>query len=131
MTFDYKKELTNCPPSAAGAVSGRVFRGIPTPPISHKDFKSHNELGARGADPKVCMKWGLSVWRSQEAVENARQLHNYMRQWHIAAGELNPADGVIAPTPNPKNPDHHTLWLEERVVCVDRFEIVLEPLETR
>lgn len=131
MAVDYRETLENCPPTRAVAISGTVYRGIPNPPITEDNFRSHNELGLRGADEAVCEKWGLSVWRSLEAAENARQLHSYMRRWHIASGELQTEQGVVLPTGNPRNPDHHTLWLEDGVTCADRFSVVLEPLETR
>jgi hypothetical protein len=131
MATDYRKELADCPPAHAVAISGKIYRGIHSPPITEDNFKSHNELGLRGADKLICEKWGLSVWRSLEAAENARSLHNYMRRWHIAAGELASTEGVVLPTGNPKNPDHHTLWLDEGVTCAAQFSVVLEPLEAK
>lgn len=131
MTTDYRTELANCPPQDAVAVSGTIYRGVANLPIVEKHFKSHNELGLRHCDESVCVKWGLSVWRSLEAVNNAQQLHDYMRRWYITAGELDAAEGVIVPTGNVGNPGHHTLWLEDGVSCASRFEVVQEPTATR
>lgn len=124
MTFSYSQRFSGqCPPPSASRASGLVYRGVPKQPLSENDFLSHVELGRSQADPDNCNHWGLSVWRTREAVEHARRISRHMRQWSIAVGELQPADGVIAPTPSNNQPEHFTFWKIEAAQITSRFAL--------
>lgn len=116
-----------CPPSDALPASGEIFRGIRTPPVTSADFLSHVELQMKNCDSSNCEHWGLSVWVSRAAVVNARKVFKYMRRWHIAVGTVDADDGVIKPTPNEKNNEHHTFWKAFGNDISDRFTIAFEP----
>lgn len=90
-------------------------------PLSERDFLSHAELGMPSADQENCTHWGLSVWRSSEAVTHARSIIPFMKKWSVARGQLHPEDGVMAPTPSEKQPEHFTFWKANSVQIAARF----------
>ena len=116
-----------CPPEAAKPLTGTIYRGIKAPPISATHFKSHKELNmsCRGDDCDCC---GLSVWPNLEAVHHARKGLRYTRKWYIAACQVDFNDGLIMPTPNSEQPEHHTFWLDTKSNIVQKSEIILPPV---
>lgn len=118
-----------CPPDGAEVPSGKIWRGVKQLPLSEEHFKSHAELELPNCDREDCTHWGLSVWVSEDAVHHARQLHKYMRRWHIAAGKIDAKDGVIMRTSSQSQPDHYTFWKFYKHSVLPKFEIVMNPVK--
>jgi hypothetical protein len=116
-----------CPPKEAQPIEGALYRGILHPPVSAVDFLSHREANKK-CTAGECECWGLSVWRTRDAVDHARATIRYIRRWHIAAGQVVPEDGVILPTPSEQQPEHHTFWRDVQRDVARRFTIILLPL---
>jgi hypothetical protein len=118
-----------CPPQEAAPVDGDIFIGVRQLPLSDQNFRSQNENGHKDADPNTCQRWGLSCWRSLDAAKSAQKLFWFMKNWHIACGRVDSNDGFILATPNPKNPKHHTWWINQDENFSTRFSIVSAPVE--
>jgi hypothetical protein len=105
-----------CPLPNAEAVTKRVYRAIRKDAPVPYDFESEAERQkyANGSGP--CFHWGLSTWVSMEAVTHARAIVKGFNKKCIVGFDATPTDGVIAHTPSPSQPDHHTFW---KVVNVD------------
>jgi hypothetical protein len=117
----------DCPPADAKATTQTIYRGVRRPPLSAADFVSvAEERGVRG-DKSNCQCWGLSVWISREAAEHGRKVLPFMRKWHVASGEIEPADGLLLKTPSNSQPDHFTFWKCVGASLERKFEIVLYP----
>jgi hypothetical protein len=124
MEFSYSDLFEDqCPPAIAQESEGLVFRGVRRPPLSDGDFLSHFELGLPNANDNDCNHRGLSVWRTQAAVLHAKKVIPAIRKWKIAAGILEPTDGLIAPTPAERQPEHFTFWKLEHVQVTGKFTI--------
>lgn len=116
-----------CPPAAAELVVGPVYRGVRVLPVTEEDFKSDAELRRNGKDPADCLNWGLSVWRTEQAVVHARNTYRALRRWHIAKGELTGSEGMIMATPTNSQPQHHTLWKAAGINYLPLFAVVMNP----
>lgn len=123
----HPKIPASCPPSTSTPASGPVYRGIRKSPISEQDFLSAAELEQHNSDAANCEHWGLSVWTDEAAVRHARELHGYMRRWHIALGTVANGDGMMLPTPNGGNPGHTTFWKVHGLKIAAKFTIVMAP----
>jgi len=99
-------------------------------PFSHDAFLSEAERGTPNADVALSISWGLSVWRSRDAVDHARSLFRHMRKWHVAMGEPGPTRGVILDTSSNRNPNHYTWWKPVAYDPTPEFQILLEPVST-
>lgn len=108
MTVYHSGLPTGLPPSSSQPVAGSLYRGIKQPPLAEGSFLSEAELGNPNADPADPKSWGLSVWRTAEAVAHARGAFKWMRKWHIALGQ--PSQGRVLETPSNNNPHHCTWW---------------------
>jgi len=98
-------------------------------PLDEKEhFTSHAELKRKNCNPKDCTHWGLSVWMTTEAVEHARKIMPWLSAWCIASGTLDVDDGVLMPTPNDGQPDHHTFWKYFGREIAGKFKIVMKPV---
>jgi hypothetical protein len=121
----------NCPPVNAQLASGVIFRGIRTPPVSEKDFRSWVEKRIRQCDLRNCQHWGLSIWTSEADASHAQNLFpSLFGRMYVAAGSVTEIDGKIARTPRDDHPQHHTFWKARDVLLAERFQIVLKPLPT-
>jgi hypothetical protein len=95
--------------------------------MSAADFLSVNETSG-GEKANDCAHWGLSVWTTEAAVEHARRAFPPIRQkWQIALANLEPEDGVIKQTPTSKQPEHETLWRNQRRDIGPKFRVVSGP----
>jgi hypothetical protein len=115
-----------CPPSAAEAVTLKIYRGIRDGSITAQEFLSHVERELP-SDPTNCEHWGLSVWISEPAVEHARRTYRSVRRMQIAVGEVTPDDGVLLATPTKQQPEHHTFWKVFGKDFSHKFQVAWEP----
>jgi hypothetical protein len=117
----------DCPPQDAVPAFGVVYRGLKGLPISEKHFRSHRETGSP-CQLEECQCWGLSVWRTRQAVDHARKAVPAIKMhWYIAEGVLAATDGVIKHTPSKTQTEHFTFWRDMKATFFNRFRVIITP----
>lgn len=115
-----------CPADNTPDASGTIFRACDTNPPSEEDLTSHAHSTLarkrRNVDPAKCTHWGLSVWITEQDVQHARELHDWIQRKTICKLAVTPSDGKLAQT---GASSHHTFWPYEGVDLASRFEIFL------
>lgn len=128
MSYEFCEGIPDaCPPNAAVPSEADIFRGAPAQALADNDFVSFGELGSNRFDLTQCKAWGLSIWKTEEAVSFARANLTYVRKWHIHRATLSAQHGVIGETPTVPQPHHHTFWKDKNQSVTDLFVHFLEP----
>jgi hypothetical protein len=102
-----------CPPSDAEPASKRVLRIVATIPPTQADFvpKAHFQLES---EEEKCKAAGLSVYLLLKDAKRTRKRTGAMREYHIAAVELSPPNGVLKHTVRTGiKSSHHTWWVPD------------------
>ena len=109
----YENLPDSCPPKGSITPSGEsYYRLLESETPSEKDFISHR---AKYPDKKFhvseCQAMSISVFKDINSCKTIAKLPKFKdKPAHIARINLQPRDGVIANTPNTKNPDHYSWW---------------------
>ncbi len=122
-----------CPPPAAGAPQGSLYRFIEGDAPSESDFDSH--LETKGADwvkahskdaSEYCDFCGVSLIRDIADVVAYRKRYRGFRSKRVAHGDLSDVAGRLLLTPTALAASHHTLWLTVGTDVAGRFAVAGE-----
>jgi hypothetical protein len=111
----------DCPPKAAKAVNGYVFRFVRKDIPEDGDFESHFVLEMRFDASKKCEACGCSVYLSEKDARAKANTVPALRKKQLARARLSAEWGKIAQT---GEPTHHTWWIVEGKKPAVLFEVI-------
>lgn len=119
-----------CPPDDATKIVEPlgIFRAVKGEIPTERDFKSWVKLNLRNADPNECGHWGLSVWLTREAADHGRAVNPLLGKKRLAFGYLEAGDGCHKLTPSNDQPEHCTLWYDDRCDFLAKFSVIDDPV---
>lgn len=121
---------SGCPLPEAVSTELTVYRLISPGGPTAVDLATYFELGKTLRRPSTrleCCRHALSVQPTLQGVETLRGL--FPRRYAtapVARLDVRREHGMIAPTPNKKNPEHHSFWPYEGT---DRTALVTDIIE--
>jgi hypothetical protein len=117
---------SDCPPQAAIAAAGIVFRFVKADPPTAADFLSYFELGKTLSDKRLEYQFcGLSVYAA--GVLQAQAMVPGMRKRKVAKGRLGSEWGRLMNTPGAIS-EHHTWWLPKGSRGIEQLFVVVSIL---
>ncbi len=100
----------NCPPEAAVPLQADLFRMVRALPADSSHLEPDVVMQPDKANRQLCQCWGCSVWMEPSAVRNALKIFKFFRDQHVVKVAVDEDDGRLMPTPNGRQPEHHTFW---------------------
>lgn len=115
----------DCPLPRAESCGGVVYMLAKSDPLTDEQFRSQAErnqaLTVSGEN--VCTRFGLSVFTEVSGCTALRELRPRLGSLIVRA-DLKPEHGMIASTPNGRNPNHHTWWPLREIDRKSLFSVV-------
>ena len=103
----------SCPPAGAFEPSGEsYYRIIESETPAETDFISYRAINPdKKFSVSECQAMSISVFKDIACCKTIAKLPKFKdKPIYIGRLDLQPKDGLVANTPNPKNPHHYSWW---------------------